>query len=106
MMNSMASATARIGKLDIAIAVAVSLLGVLLMVENVQDPKVDASALAVPLFLLVTVPLLWRRVAPLAALVAVTVALVLHDALFGTDVIRCGVVLPTTFLLASAAARY
>jgi glucose-6-phosphate-specific signal transduction histidine kinase len=106
MINSMTSARERISWLDIAFAVALSALGVLLMYANVDDPKVDASPLAIPLFLPVTLPLLWRRVAPVAALGAVLGALVVHDLLFGSEVVRCGAALPTMFLLVfSAAAR-
>jgi hypothetical protein len=106
MIASMTTARAGIGKRDIAIAGAVSLLGLLLMYANVQDEEVNASVLAIPLFLSVTVPLLWRRVAPVAALSVMLAALVVHDLLFGSEVLRCGVVLPTVFLLVfSAGAR-
>jgi signal transduction histidine kinase len=59
--------------------------------------------LALPLFLLVTVPLLWRRAAPLAAVGASFAGLVLNELLIGTDVLRCGVVLPTALFFAFAA---
>src|SRR5436309_2932352 len=99
MIDSMTSPSERIERLDVAIALLFSALGVLLMYVNVQDDEVQASVLAIPVFLAVTLPLLWRRRAPNAALGAALGALVVHDLLFGTDVIRCGVVLPTTFLL-------
>src|SRR4051812_37216935 len=106
MMGRMTSARQGIGKLDIALAVLFSGLGLYLMYENVVDSKVDANVLAIPVFLLVTVPLLWRSAAPLAALAAPLGGLVLHDVLFGSDVVRCGVVLPVVFLLVfSAGAR-
>jgi hypothetical protein len=105
MIEGMATG-ARIGRWDVAITVIVSLVGLLLMYANVQDPDVEASALAMPLFLLVTLPLLWRRAAPVAALGAALAALVFHDLLFGAEVVRCGVVLPTTFLLVFAAGAY
>jgi hypothetical protein len=73
-----------------------------MMITNVQDPEVNASVLAVPVFLLITVPVAWRRSAPIAALVAVFAALLLHIALFGS-VVRCGVMFPLIFLLAFAA---
>ena len=94
-----------IGRLDIAIAVALSALGLLLMYGNVTDADVDASWLAMPLFLLVTIPVLWRRAAPLAALAAVAVALAIHIAAFGT-IVRCGVAFPVVGVIVfSAAAR-
>jgi len=98
----MTSPAARIGWLDVAIVLLFSALGALLMYANVQDD--NASVFAIPLFLPVTLPLLWRRKAPNAALGVSLGALVLHDLLFGTDVVRCGVVLPTTFLLVFASA--
>jgi signal transduction histidine kinase len=103
MIDAMTAARQRIGKMDIALTVLLTALGVLLMVENVNDPKVNASALAIPVFLLVTLPLLWRSVAPLTAIAAVLAGWLIHVAIFGTDVVRCGVVLPVTFVLAFAA---
>jgi len=114
----MTSAQTRISRLDVAIALLVSALGVFLMVENVRDltegtrgPDEEAAIhignlmpywAAAPLFLLVTVPLLWRRVAPLAAAGASLAGLVVNLALVGSEYVRCGVLLPTAFLLAYA----
>jgi hypothetical protein len=103
MIAAMITATTRITKRDVAIATIASLLGLLLMVMNVEDEAVQANVLAVPLFLAVTVPLAWRRAAPIAAGGAALAGLLAHLALFGTDLIRCGVVLPMAFLLAFAA---
>lgn len=118
MIDPMASAGERIGKRDVAIALVLSLLGLLLMYDNVfgelapenrTGPDQQAVVhvgnllpyeLAIPLFLLVTVPLLWRRAAPLAAVGAAFAGLVVNEALIGTEVLRCGVVLPTAFLFA------
>jgi len=106
MIRSMTSAGASVGRRDIAIAVLLSALGLLLMYGNVVDEEVGASVLAIPLFLIVTAPLAWRRAAPVAALAAVLVGYLIHVAATGTDLIRCGVVLPVVFLLAfSAGAR-
>jgi signal transduction histidine kinase len=87
---------------DIAIALVASMLGVLLMVSNVNDSKIDAPAASVPAFVLFTIPLLWRRSAPLAAAAAALVALLIHVAAFGT-LTRCGVAFPVAFLLAFTA---
>jgi hypothetical protein len=115
MMASMKSATARIGKRDIAIASVLSVLGVLLMYLNVVEPAAEEELgavrwggilpieFALPLFLLVTVPLLWRRAAPLAAVAASFAGLVVNEVLIGTDVLRCGVVLPTALFFAFTA---
>jgi hypothetical protein len=114
MIDSMTASLTRVGKRDIAIAAVLTALGLLLMYGNVHD--YDAAeykkntaiyyggivpyALAIPLFPLVTVPLLWRRVAPLAAVGASLAGLVINELLVGTDVIRCGVVFPTAFVFA------
>ncbi|HEX6696958.1 MAG TPA: hypothetical protein VF080_09195 [Solirubrobacteraceae bacterium] len=95
-----------IGRLDIAIAVALSALGLLLMYGNATDAQVDASWLALPVFLAVTIPVLWRRAAPLQAMAAVAVGLAVHIALFGS-VVRCGVVFPVVGVLVfTIAARF
>jgi signal transduction histidine kinase len=106
MMRKMSRTGESIGRLDIAIAVALGALGLLLMYGNATDAKVDASWLAMPLFLGVTIPVLWRRAAPLQAMAAVAGALAVHIALFGS-VVRCGVVFPVVGVLVfSAAARF
>ncbi len=102
MIPLMASTGQPVTRRDAAIALVASVLGTLLMFTNVQDKSVDASVLAIPLFLLVTGPILWWRVRPLAALGATLAALLVHVALFGT-VTRCGVVIPLTFALVFAA---
>ena len=106
MMRTMSRTGESIGRLDIAIAVALSALGLLLMYGNATDADVDASWLAMPVFLGVTIPLLWRRAAPLQAMAAVAVAVAVHIALFGS-VTRCGVVFPVVGVLVFAiAARF
>lgn len=104
MIHSM-SRIGPIGRFDIAAATVLSLLGLLLMYANVTDAEVNASYLAVPAFLLMTIPVLWRQAAPLRALGLVAAGLVLHIALFGS-LVRCGVVFPVVGLLVfSVAAR-
>jgi signal transduction histidine kinase len=120
MIGSMTPAGQRIAKRDVAITAVLSLLGLLLMYGNVVDhdenmlnPDTRAVihvgnlvpyVLVIPLFLLVTVPLLWRRVAPIPAVGASFAGLVVNDLLTGTEVLRCGVVLPTALLFAFTAA--
>jgi hypothetical protein len=103
MLDSMTSARQRIGKYDVAIAILASLVALVYMITEVGDDEIQASVVAVPFFLLVTVPLLWRRAAPLAALAATVGAVGVHSAVFGTDVVRCGIVIPVVFLLVFAA---
>ena len=97
-------AKASIGRLDVAVALAVVTVGTLLMAGNVYEPEegVDVSFAAIPAFLLVTVPVLWRSVAPLPALGAVVAGLLVHTAAFG-EVVRCGATFPALGLLAFAA---
>jgi hypothetical protein len=118
MITSMGWAGERIARRDIAIAAIVSALGVVLMAIGVNElsdglgPDEGAEyhvgsllpqGFAIPLFLLVTVPLLWRRVAPLAAVSVALAGLVLNEALLGTEFIRCGIVGPTALLFAFTA---
>jgi signal transduction histidine kinase len=120
MMDSMTAAGERIGRRDVAIAAVLSLLGLLLMILNLygddglaNGPRTNPDAHAavhvgnllpyefvIPLFLLVTVPLLWRRAAPVAAVGAALAGLLVNEALTGSELVRCGVVLPTAFLFA------
>lgn len=103
MIAKMKSATEGIGRFDIGLTAFVSLVGLYLMYENVyigiEEYDISAGFLAIPLFLAVTVPVAWRRVAPLAASASVLVALLGHIALFG-DMVRCGVAFPVLLLLA------
>jgi hypothetical protein len=119
MMELMTSATRRIGKRDVVIAAVLSLLGLLLMYLNVHDHAADPAefkkntaiyfggllpyGFAIPLFPLVTVPLLWRRAAPIPAVGAALAGLAVNEVLVGTDVVRCGVVLPTALFFAFTA---
>jgi hypothetical protein len=120
MIEPMRSGAARIGKRDVAIAGIVSALGLLLMYQNLLwrwhdwPPTEDEEAFirvgallpaefAMPLFLLVTMPLLWRRAAPLAAVEAAFAGLLINLALLGTEFLRSGVVLLAAFLFAFTA---
>jgi signal transduction histidine kinase len=70
---------------------------------QVGDPQYgDISGWAVVPILALTLPLLWRRVAPIGALTATLAGLLAHWALFG-GVVRCGFTLPIIALLAFAA---
>jgi hypothetical protein len=96
------SPSPRISPFDIAVAVLFTALGVLLMVENIDDSKISASVWVVPVFLLVTVPLLWRRREPLLVGGAIAGAIWLHVALFGS-MVRCGAAFPVLFVAAYTA---
>src|SRR3954470_23794647 len=120
MIDSMKHSLRGVGKRDYVIAGVVTVLGLLLMYSNVHDYDAEEFkrntaifyagvvpyGFAMVLFPLVTVPLLWRRVAPIAATGAALAGLVVNELLVGTDVVRCGVVFPTAFLFAFAAGAY
>ncbi len=99
--------------LDYVLAALLTAAGVLLMLENITAPA-DAD-LAHPLstttgamlpgFLLVTLPILWRRRNALAVVGVTLVTMTVHVVMFGW-VTRCGVALPLGFVLAYAVARY
>jgi hypothetical protein len=99
--------------LDYVLAGLLSALGVLLMVENIMAPA-DAdlahpvstqSWVILPVFLLVTVPILWRRRSVLAVIGATIAASVVHLLAFDW-LTRCGAALPLSFALAYAVARF
>jgi hypothetical protein len=103
MIAAMTTTKERIGRLDVALAVIATGIAVWYMLTEVYDDKINASAFAVPLFAALTVSLLWRRVAPTAALAGVLAGLLTHAAIFG-GLIRCGIVLPLLLLLVFPAA--
>ena len=103
-------------RLDYVIVTLLSAFAVLVMVDsiaavNAPDRPADAHAVihiggllpqwtGVPLILLVTVPLLWRRSAPLAAVAASVAGLLLNEVLAGSEFLRCGVCLIAALLFA------
>jgi signal transduction histidine kinase len=105
-------------RLDYVIVALLSAFAMYVMVESINvvnspDRPADAEAVihidgllpswtGVPLILLVTVPLLWRRSAPLAALAASFAGLLVNEALAGSEFLRCGVVLITALMFAFA----
>ncbi|GIM88402.1 hypothetical protein [Paractinoplanes toevensis] len=103
----------KIRPLDYLLAALMTAAGVFLMWENINagnDPSLIHPAstdswLVVPAFLIVTVPILWRRWNPAAIAGITAVATGLHVLAFGW-LTRCGVVLPLSFALAYAIARY
>jgi hypothetical protein len=87
--------------------------GILLMVENLMvdgdtslaHPVSTTSWVILPVFLLVTVPILWRRRNVLAAIGLTVAAMAVHVLAFGW-LTRCGVGLPLAAALAYAVARF
>jgi signal transduction histidine kinase len=114
-----AAGMSRIERSDIAVAAVMTVLGTLLMVANVGGPPTgdDEGAVyhvgahvprgfAIPLFAVVTLPLLWRRVAPDKAASAAFAGLLVNEALLGSEFIRCGVLLPTAMLISFSAGAH
>jgi uncharacterized protein (DUF2062 family) len=97
--------------LDYVLAALATGAGVFMMSVNMAGehglphPQSTTTAAMLPVFLAVTIPILWRRRNILAVIGVTTVALVVHVALFGW-ITRCGVVLPLSFALAYAVARF
>jgi hypothetical protein len=98
--------------LDYVLAALATGSGIYLMLENITahehglpHPQSTTTAAMLPLFLAVTLPVLWRRRNILAVVGVTTVALAVHVVLFGWNT-RCGVVLPLSFALAYAVARF
>jgi hypothetical protein len=102
MIDSLRSASGKLGKRDIAIAALCCAAGLWYMIEEVTDPQYDVTGWAVPFFALIFIPVAWRRVAPLAATGATLALLLGHIAIFG-EVVRCGVVLPLSMILVFSA---
>jgi hypothetical protein len=99
--------------LDYVLAGLMTAAGAFLMYENISagddaslpHPLSTTTWAMLPVFLLVTIPILWRRRNVLAVVGATAVATVLHVVLFGW-VTRCGVALPLSIALAYAVARF
>lgn len=98
--------------LDYVLAALATAAGAYLMYENISGgehglahPQSTTTAAMLPVFLAVTVPILWRRRNILAVTAVTTAALAVHVALFGWNT-RCGVVLPLSAALAYAVGRF
>jgi hypothetical protein len=98
--------------LDYALAGLMTAAGAYLMYENVtagygELPHAQSSRswLMLPAFVLVTLPVLWRRRNILAVVGVTALATALHVLAFGW-ITRCGVALPLSCALAYAVARF
>ncbi|MGW6282028.1 hypothetical protein [Kribbella sp. NPDC055071] len=99
--------------LDYVLAGVLTAVGVFLMVENTSagsssdlaHPLSTTTWAMIPAFLLVTLPILWRRTNILGVIGVTTVTTLAHVLAFGW-VTRCGVVLPLAFALAYGVARF
>ena len=99
--------------LDYVLAGVMTVLGALLMVENIAAPAdtdlahplSTQSWVILPVFLLVTLPILWRRRSILAVIGVTIVASAVHLLAFDW-LTRCGAMIPLSFALAYAVARF
>lgn len=95
--------------MDAVLAIALSGLGTVLMVMNITADASDSTDLdhaitnqnwlMLPVFLLATIPVLWRRRNVVAVALASTVVMGAHVLAFDW-VVRCGAALPLSFVLA------
>ncbi|MFG1622504.1 hypothetical protein [Kribbella sp. NPDC049227] len=97
---------------DYVLAVLMTAAGAFLMYGNIEAISDDlphaqssTSWAMLPAFVLVTLPILWRRRNIVAVVVVTAVATIGHVLAFGWNT-RCGVVLPLAFALAYAVARF
>lgn len=98
--------------LDYVLAALMTAGGVAMMYENtatldanLPHPLSTTTWAMVPAFLLVTLPILWRRRNILAVVGITALTTAAHVVVFGW-LTRCGIVLPLTFALAYAVARF
>jgi hypothetical protein len=96
--------------MDVVLAAALSVLGVLLMVENINgagtsDVRIDSTSwLMIPVFLVATVAVVFRRANLVAVILVAAAAMAVHVAAFGW-VVRCGAGLPLALVLAYSAGK-
>ncbi|WP_375490758.1 hypothetical protein [uncultured Jatrophihabitans sp.] len=94
---------------DIVLALLLSALGVWLMAEDMGGSKdgtrIDSTSwLLIPVFLVATLPVVFRRVNLMAVILVSAAAITVHDIAFDW-VVRCGAGLPLTGALAYSAGR-
>ena len=95
----------RVSKVDVAIGVALSSIAVYLVGGGDANNARHAGAAAAVMVLLMTLPVIWRRRAPVLAAAALAVGAILNVAVIG-DMVRCAAALPALLLCAYAIGRY
>ena len=90
--------------LDVAIGVALAAYGVYLVSGAVSNNTRHAGAFAGVMVLLMTLPVVWRRRAPLGVAAVLALGAVLNPLIVG-DMIRCGPALPALLLCAYSVGR-
>jgi hypothetical protein len=93
---------------DIVLALALTALGVVLMLGNISGEdgtRVDTTSwVIVPVFAATTLPILFRRRGMIAVLGVSLAAMAVHDVAFGW-MVRCGAGLPLSFAMAYGVGR-
>jgi hypothetical protein len=92
----------RLGALNVALAALFVAGSVVYMIGDRNNDIVKPSYAAMGVFALLFLPLAWRRAAALGAIGATLALLVLHIAVFG-EMVRCGILIPLSLLLAFSA---
>lgn len=92
-------------RIDVMSAVGLSVYGVILVSGLVHGNTRHAGALAAALVLLMTLPVAWRRKAPVSVAAVLAAGAVLNLLVVGR-MIRCGPALPALLLSAYAIGRY
>ena len=95
----------RVSKVDVAIGVALSSIAVYLVGGGDANNARHAGAAAAVMVLLMTLPVIWRRRAPVWVAAALAVGAILNVAVIG-DMVRCAAALPALLLCAYAIGRY
>jgi signal transduction histidine kinase len=90
--------------LDIAVGVALSVFGVVLVSGAVHGNAKHSGAAASVLILFMTLPVVWRRRAPVAVAAVLAFGAVINPLVIG-DMIRCGPSLPALLLCAYSVGR-
>jgi hypothetical protein len=98
-------AVKRVSKVDAAIGVALSAIGVFLVGGGEANNATHAGAAAAVMVLLMTLPVIWRRRAPVWVAAALALGVILNVAVIG-DMVRCAAGLPALLLCAYAIGRY
>ena len=94
-----------IAKLDVAAGLALSAVAVFQVGGGDPHNAKRAGAGAAALVLLMTLPVIWRRPAPVRVAAVLAIGAILNIAVIG-DMVRCAAALPALLLCAYAAGRY
>jgi signal transduction histidine kinase len=92
-------------RIDLVVAVLLSAFGVVLVSGLVHGNTKHSGPAAAVMVLLMTLPVAWRRRAPVAVAVVLAAGAVLNPLIIG-DMIRCGPALPALLLCAYAVGRH